>query len=125
MLPMDSDNRFKVAGDSSHLRVSWQVSGIHQDSWMKSHRIPVEEEKSSVEQETYLYPLEGYIFPMTAELRRNTCSSVISWCSQCTRQLDRQTWTQNPPAGCYRIRSDGKTTALSCPSVDTAATPKK
>ncbi len=53
-----SDRRFKIAGGSPDLQVSWQVSGIRQDSWAEAHRIPVEEEKSDIEQGTYLHPLE-------------------------------------------------------------------
>lgn len=49
-------NRFKIAGGTPNIRVSWQVTGIRQDAWANAHRIQVEEEKSLVERGNYLHP---------------------------------------------------------------------
>lgn len=50
------DNRFRIAGGSPGLKVSWQVTGIRQDAFANNHRIPVEEEKPMNERGHYLYP---------------------------------------------------------------------
>lgn len=49
-------NRFKIAGGTPNLEVSWQVTGIRQDAWANAHPCPVEEDKSSEEQDYYLHP---------------------------------------------------------------------
>jgi trimeric autotransporter adhesin len=49
-------NHFKIAGGQPGLEVSWQVTGIRQDSWANKHRIPVEEQKPEVERGYYLHP---------------------------------------------------------------------
>jgi len=51
-----SENRFKIAGGFSGMKVSWQVTGIRQDVYAKAHPIKVEEEKTPEEQGYYLYP---------------------------------------------------------------------
>ncbi len=53
------NNRFKIAGGTPGLEVSWMVTGIRQDPWANENRIPVEEPKPEDERGTYLYP-EGY-----------------------------------------------------------------
>jgi hypothetical protein len=53
------NNRFKIAGGTPGMLVSWQVTGIRQDPWANENRIPVEEPKPADERGTYLYP-EGY-----------------------------------------------------------------
>jgi hypothetical protein len=50
------DNRFKIAGGASGLKVSWQVTGIRHDHWANANRSPVEEEKPANEQGYYLAP---------------------------------------------------------------------
>ena len=40
-----SDNRFRISGGRMGMKVSWQVTGIRQDSHANANRIPVEEEK--------------------------------------------------------------------------------
>jgi hypothetical protein len=50
------ENRFKIAGGSPGLKVSWQVTGIRQDAYAKKHRIPVEEEKPDIERGFFLHP---------------------------------------------------------------------
>ncbi|MCP4546952.1 MAG: hypothetical protein GY835_10855 [bacterium] len=49
-------NRFKIAGGSPGLKVSWQVTGIRHDAYAEKHRIPVEEYKPDHAQGTYLSP---------------------------------------------------------------------
>ena len=49
-------NRFKIAGGKASAKVSWQVTGIRQDSWANAHRIPNEEDKPPQERGKYLHP---------------------------------------------------------------------
>jgi hypothetical protein len=51
-----TDNHFKIAGGTSGMTVSWQVTGIRQDAWANAHRIPVEELKSDRERGYYIHP---------------------------------------------------------------------
>jgi hypothetical protein len=51
-----AQNRFKIAGGTSGLEVSWQVTGIRHDAWANAHRIPVETDKPGAEQGHYLHP---------------------------------------------------------------------
>ena len=50
------NNRFKIAGGTPFMKVSWLVTGIRHDAWAKAHRIPVEEDKPASEQGYYLHP---------------------------------------------------------------------
>ncbi len=50
------DDRFKIAGGTPGMEVSWQVTGIRHDPWAEAHRISVEEEKPSELRGTYLHP---------------------------------------------------------------------
>ena len=49
-------NRFKIAGGAPGMEVSWQITGIRQDSYANAHRIPVEEVKNDQETGYYLHP---------------------------------------------------------------------
>ena len=49
-------NRFRIAGGKPGLKVSWQVTGIRQDAYANTHRIPVEEDKTPDERGKYLHP---------------------------------------------------------------------
>ncbi len=49
-------NRFRIAGGSPGLRVSWQVTGVRHDAWANAHRIPVEVQKPAPEKGYYLHP---------------------------------------------------------------------
>jgi hypothetical protein len=51
-----SQNRFKIAGGKSGMKISWQVTGIRQDAYAKAHRIPIEQEKPEKERGYYLHP---------------------------------------------------------------------
>jgi hypothetical protein len=50
------ENRFKIAGGSAGLEVSWQVTGIRKDAYANAHRLPVEEDKPAKERGSYLHP---------------------------------------------------------------------
>jgi hypothetical protein len=54
----DSHNHssFKVAGGTSGMKVSWQVTGIRKDPWANAHRVQVEEDKPDKERGRYIYP---------------------------------------------------------------------
>jgi len=52
------NNRFRIAGGTPGLEVSWQITGIRQDAYASAHRIPVEEVKSDKERGKYLHPKE-------------------------------------------------------------------
>jgi len=52
-----SDNRFKIAGGSSGVEVSWQVTGIRKDPYAEAHRIPIEELKKPEEQGIIFIPI--------------------------------------------------------------------
>jgi hypothetical protein len=49
-------NRFRIAGGSPGMRVSWQVTGVRHDAWANAHRIPTEVQKPSREKGSYLHP---------------------------------------------------------------------
>jgi len=51
-------NRFKVAGGSPGMKVSWQVTGIRHDPFAEAHRIQVEVEKTGKERGRYIHPKE-------------------------------------------------------------------
>jgi hypothetical protein len=50
------DGRFRIAGGTPGLEVSWQVTGIRQDRWANDNRIPVEVEKTGQERGLYVHP---------------------------------------------------------------------
>ena len=52
----NNNSRFKIAGGSSGMKVSWQVTGIRKDPWANANRIQVEEEKPANERGYYTYP---------------------------------------------------------------------
>ena len=49
-------SRFKVAGGTPKMKVSWHVTGIRKDPWANAHRIQVEEDKPDKERGYYIYP---------------------------------------------------------------------
>jgi hypothetical protein len=51
-----SNNRFKIAGGSPGMKVSWQITGIRRDPYAINNPILVEEEKSAKEQGYFLHP---------------------------------------------------------------------
>jgi hypothetical protein len=50
------NSRFKVAGGTLGMKVSWHVTGIRKDPWANAHRISVEEDKPDKERGYYIYP---------------------------------------------------------------------
>lgn len=51
-----AQNRFKIAGGTPGLKVSWMVTGIRNDPYARAKRIKVEEEKPASEKGRYLHP---------------------------------------------------------------------
>jgi hypothetical protein len=51
-------HRFKIAGGSDGLKVSWHVTATRQDVWAKAHRLVVEEDKPIHHRGLYLHPME-------------------------------------------------------------------
>ena len=49
-------NRFAIRTSRPGVEVSWQVTGIRQDAWAETHRIPVEEDKPESARGRYLHP---------------------------------------------------------------------
>ena len=49
-------NRFKIAGGTPGLKVSWQLTGIRQDPYANAHRIRVEVDKAPAERGYFLHP---------------------------------------------------------------------
>ena len=52
-----SDTRFKIAGGTVDMEVSWQVTGIRQDTYARDNRIKVEVDKPEQERGKYRHPL--------------------------------------------------------------------
>jgi hypothetical protein len=52
----NNNSRFKIAGGTSGMKVSWQVTGIRKDPWANANRIEVEEDKPGKERGYYLLP---------------------------------------------------------------------
>ncbi len=58
------DNRFKIAGGSPGIEVSWHVTGARKDPWAQANGKPVEEDKPTESRGKYLHP-EAYGEPKT------------------------------------------------------------
>lgn len=56
-------NRFKIAGGSPQMEVSWQVTGIRRDAFAKAHPFQLEVQKNDKERENYLCP-EAHSLPV-------------------------------------------------------------
>jgi hypothetical protein len=52
----NNNSRFKIAGGTSGMKVSWQVTGIRKDPWANANRIQIEEDKPDKERGYYLHP---------------------------------------------------------------------
>jgi hypothetical protein len=52
----NKNSSFKIAGGTSGMKVSWQVTGIRKDPWANANRIEVEDDKSAEERGYYLHP---------------------------------------------------------------------
>jgi len=66
------DNQFEIAGGVPGAKVSWEVTAVRNDPYLRDHRIEAEQNKPTDEQGTYLYP-EGYGQPeeMGLDYQRN------------------------------------------------------
>jgi hypothetical protein len=51
-----ANGSFSIRTDKPNVKVSWQVTGVRQDAWANSHRIPVEQVKPERERGSYLHP---------------------------------------------------------------------
>ncbi len=51
-----SNHRFRIAGGTPGLEVSWQITGIRKDPWAVANRLVPEVEKAGAEQGRYLHP---------------------------------------------------------------------
>lgn len=51
-----SNSRFKIAGGTAGMKVSWQVTGIRRDARAKRNPLAVEEDKPSNERGYHLHP---------------------------------------------------------------------
>jgi hypothetical protein len=47
---------FKIAGGTSGMKVSWQITGIRKDPWANTHRVQLEKDKQVKERGHYIYP---------------------------------------------------------------------
>jgi hypothetical protein len=66
-------NRFRIAGGTPGLEVSWQVTGIRRDAWAEANRIVVEEDKPLTEQGYFLHPTSfGRSPQQSVEAARNS-----------------------------------------------------
>ncbi|PIU45436.1 MAG: hypothetical protein COS95_03575 [Ignavibacteriales bacterium CG07_land_8_20_14_0_80_59_12] len=52
------NNRFSIKTDKPNVRVSWQVTGIRNDPYVKAHPAQVEVEKTGAERGKYIHPKE-------------------------------------------------------------------
>ncbi len=52
----NNNSRFKIAGGTSGMKVSWQVTGIRRDPWANAYRVQVEGEKPEKERGYYIHP---------------------------------------------------------------------
>ncbi|MEW6125892.1 MAG: hypothetical protein AB1757_02415 [Acidobacteriota bacterium] len=51
-----TNNRFKIAGGTPGMKVSWQVTGIRRDAYANKYRSPVEADKAESERGHFLHP---------------------------------------------------------------------
>ncbi|MGI9040707.1 MAG: hypothetical protein ACR2HK_06350, partial [Gemmatimonadales bacterium] len=51
-----SEGTFAIAGGVAGMKVSWQLTGIRDDSWAREHPLVVEEEKPDIEKGFYRHP---------------------------------------------------------------------
>jgi len=70
-----SGNRFKIAGGTPGMKVSWQVTGVRQDAYANAHRIPVEENKRAGERGKYLHP-DAFGLPQTMGIVQRNESGI-------------------------------------------------
>ncbi len=82
-----SNNQFKIAGGKPGLKISWMVTGVRQDAWANSHRIPVEEAKPANERGFYLHP-ELYGAPPQRQIQWAHHSAIMRKLAPGSRHSD-------------------------------------
>jgi hypothetical protein len=51
-----ADNRFRIAGGTAGLKISWQVTGTRHDAWAMANRVEIEADKAPDQRGHYLHP---------------------------------------------------------------------
>jgi hypothetical protein len=51
-----SNRQFKIATNTTFVKVSWQITAVRQDAYAKAHPLVVEQQKSPQERGYYLHP---------------------------------------------------------------------
>jgi hypothetical protein len=74
----NNKSRFKVAGGTSGMKVSWQVTGIRKDLWANAHRISVEEDKPAKER-GYYYTYPELFMVSSQKRERDNKSLALSY----------------------------------------------
>jgi hypothetical protein len=70
-------NRFQIAGGGPGLKVSWCVTGVRNDLWIRVNGAPVEQDKPAAEKGRYLAPVEyGQPWETGAYFRSRAIRSV-------------------------------------------------
>jgi len=92
-----SENRFKIAGGTAGMKVSWQVTGIRQDPWAEANRIPVEEDKAAEEVGFYLSP-ESYGQPKEKGIEWGRNPEMMQRMKE-MKELERTAETDRPLEG--------------------------
>jgi hypothetical protein len=82
------DNSFVIKTDKPHVKVSWMVTGIRQDTYANAQRISVEEDKPVEERGRYLHP----------ELRGQPKEAgIVRWSVQPQNQLHQVSHSEPEP----------------------------
>ena len=58
-----ANNQFQIQTDEPNVEVSWQITGIRQDAYVKAHPFEPEKIKSEADRGKYLYPREAGVDP--------------------------------------------------------------
>jgi hypothetical protein len=70
-------NEFAIASDEPNVKVCWQVTGVRDDAWARTHRIQVEHDKPKSEQGTYIHP-EAFAPKSKGEARTRSHDAVAA-----------------------------------------------
>jgi hypothetical protein len=65
-------NKFKIAGGTPGMKVSWMLTGVRHDPYSEKYRIQVDVAKPEAERGTYIHPEVYGQSPVKSVLRRNT-----------------------------------------------------
>lgn len=72
-----TNNRFRIAGGTPGLEVSWMVIGVRNDAWARKHRIVPEQEKATTDRGKYLHP-EAFDLPRSRGIDDDEQQRVLS-----------------------------------------------